>query len=73
MARKKAKLNIKEAIKRPNRLTEMVGGPPGKNIAKVRDIAKTAKDPKDRRAALFFLNTLRPINLRQKKRGSLIS
>ena len=62
------KLNIKKAIKRPGRLTKMVGGPPSKNIGKVRRIAKTARSSKDRAAARFYLNALRPINKRNKKR-----
>jgi hypothetical protein len=62
------KLSIKKAVKRPGRLTKLVGGPPSKNIGKVRRVAKTARDPRDRAAARFYLNALRPINQRAKKR-----
>lgn len=57
---------IQQAIKRPGRLTKMVGGPPGKHMGEVRRIASTAKDPKDRAAARFFLGVLSKIN---RKRG----
>lgn len=68
MARKPKKF-IKQAIKRPGALTKLVGGPPGKNLAKVRKIAATGTTLQKRQAN-FFLKVLRPAG---KKRKSLLS
>ncbi len=57
---------IKGAIKRPGALTKRVGGPPGKNLAKVRQIARTGSTLAKRQAN-FFLKVLRPAS---KSRGS---
>lgn len=60
---------IQKAIKRPGALTKLVGGAPGKNLKKVRQIAKTGT-PLQKRQANFFLKVLRPAG---KKRKSLLS
>lgn len=56
-------------IKRPGRLTAMVGGPPGEHMEDVRRIASTAKSPKDRMAANYFLNILSKRGKGKKKGG----
>lgn len=60
---------IQKAIKRPGALTKLVGGPPSKNLKKVRQIAKTGTTLQKRQAN-FFLKVLRPAS---KKRKSLLS
>lgn len=68
MARKKVKKFIEKAIKREGALTKRVGGPPGENVPKVRELAK--KPGLSGQQARFFLNVLRPAV--KKKRKSLI-
>ncbi len=57
---------IKDAIKRPGALTRKVGGPPSKNMAKVRQLAKKKGLTGDQ--ARFFLNVLSPITKKRKKK-----
>ncbi len=56
---------IQKAIKRPGRLTEMVGGAPGEHMGEVRRIASSARNPKDRAAARFFLGVLSKVGRRK--------
>ena len=63
-------LNIK--IKRPGGLTKRVGGPPGKNIAKVRQIAATGT-PIAKRQANLFLNIFRKANVKRRGSRSLLA
>lgn len=56
---------IQDAIKRPGALTKAVGGPPGKNIDKVRKLAESGS-PLKKRQAQFYLNVLRPASKRRK-------
>jgi len=50
---------IQDAIKRPGALTKSVGGPPGKNMDKVRKMAEHGT-PLQKRQANFFLKVLKP-------------
>ena len=50
---------IQKAIKRPGALTKEVKGKPGKNISKVKEIAKSGTELQKRQAN-FYLNVLRP-------------
>ena len=61
---------FKDAIKRPDALTRLVGGPPSKNIAKVRKIAATGT-PLEKKQANFFLNILRGGNAKRKRKSLL--
>ena len=72
MARKKVKDFIKKAIKRKGALTALVGGPPGQDISKVDKIAATGT-PLEKSQANFFLNVLRPLARKARKRKSLLS
>lgn len=65
--RKKSTRFIQGAIKRPGGLTRAIGGPPGKNLAKVRALAKSGT-PLQRRQANFYLHVLRPAGLKRKRR-----
>lgn len=49
---------IKDAIKRPGALTKAVGGKPGKNMSKVRELAKSGT-PLQKKQANFFLHVLK--------------
>ncbi len=69
MADHKHRNFIQKAIKRPGALTKLVGGAPGKNIPKVRKIAKEAGLPGVQ--ARFFLNRLLPIIKRNRKKSIL--
>lgn len=66
MAKAKKKF-IKKAIKRPGALTKAVGGPPSKNLSKVRKMAKG--NSKQAQRARFYLNVLKPASKRRKKKG----
>jgi hypothetical protein len=67
MAKRRKRRFIQKAIKRPGALTRDVGGPPGKNIAKVRRLAKSGTTAQKRRAS-FYLNVLRPAARRRRRR-----
>lgn len=69
MARDRVIKFIKKAIKRPGALTKLVGGPPGKDLPKVRRIAKKPGLPGVQ--ARFFLNRLLPIIKRNRKKSIL--
>jgi len=69
--KKKAKKFIQGAIKRPGALTKLVGGEPGKNIAKVRKIAESGT-PLQKRQANFFLKVLKPAAAKRKAKKSLL-
>ena len=58
---------IKGAIKRPGALTKLVGGAPGKNLAKVRQIAKSGTTLQ-KRQAIFFLKVLHPAAKSRRKK-----
>lgn len=65
--RKRSRRFIQSAIRRPGGLTRAVGGPPGKNLAKVRALARSGT-PLQKRQANFYLNVLRPAGLRRRRR-----
>lgn len=58
MKKKKAKIDIKKAIKRPGALTRLVGGKPSEHMDKVRELAKSGT-PLQKKQANFYLNILR--------------
>lgn len=66
MPRKAGKKFIARAIKRPGALTSDVGGPPARNLAKVRWLAQHGT-PKQRARARFYLQVLRPAIEKRKK------
>ena len=65
---KKVKKFIQGSIKRDGALTKLVGGPPGKNVDKVRKIAKEGTTLQKRQANLF-LKTLLPIAKKAKSKN----
>ena len=72
MAKMKSKKNfIQDAIKRPGALTKAVGGAPGKNLAKVRKLAKSGT-PLQKRQASFYLNVLRPAAKKKAAKTSML-
>lgn len=68
MARKTPEKFIQKAIKRPGALTKKVGGPPSENLEKVRKLAKVKG--RTGAQARFFLNVLRPLGLKRKKKAA---
>jgi len=57
---------IRKAIRRPGALTRAVGGPPSKNRAKTRRLAK--RKGRVGREARFFLYVLQPAAKRRRRR-----
>lgn len=62
---------LKIKIKRPGALTTRVGGSPSKNVAKVRQIAKTGS-PLAKKQANLFLNVFRKANIKRRASRSPI-
>lgn len=58
---------IRSAIKNPGALTKAVGGPPSKNMGKVKSLSKGGG--KAAKQAQFYLNVLHPANKKRKKRN----
>lgn len=66
MATRRRRRFIARAVKRPGALTRAVGGPPSKNLGRVRALAR--RRDRTGRQARFYLNVLRPAAAKRRKK-----